>query len=128
MSSIESQDAAFFQMLSQAALGVSEDPAGERRGKLRRNFPAVQAMAPYLNGCLPPKEKLQPVQCHDLSTGGISYFATDWPDYDRLVVALATANQVIYLTAAVVHTKRISPEGDPPLFQIGCRFIGRVQL
>jgi hypothetical protein len=129
MSAIEAQDAAFFRMLSQTAFeGEADDPDGERRRKSRRNFPTVQAMAPYINGALPPREMLRSVQCHDLSTGGIAFFATEWPIYDRLVVALATANQVIHLTAAVVHTKRVSPENEPPLYQVGCRFIGRVQL
>lgn len=128
MSGIETQDAAFFQMLSQSACEPVAESVDDRRSKSRRNFPTVQAMAPYINGSLPPREKLQPVQCNDLSTTGIAFFANEWPKYDRLVVALATANRVIYLTAAVVHTKRLSPDGEPALYQVGCRFIGRVQL
>ncbi|HEY5313772.1 MAG TPA: hypothetical protein VIK18_14690 [Pirellulales bacterium] len=128
MSGIEAQDAAFFQMLSQTAIEPAAESADERRRKSRNNFPTVQAMAPYINGSLPPREMLRPVQCNDLSTTGIAYFATEWPRYDRLVVALATANRVIYLTAGVVHTKRLSPDDEPALYQVGCRFIGRVQL
>jgi hypothetical protein len=128
MSGIEAQDAAFFQMLSHVAYEPAAETVDERRRQSRRNFPTVQAMAPYINGSLPPRDMLQPVQCNDLSTSGIAFFATEWPTYDRLVVALATANQVIYLTAAVAHTKRLSAEDEAPLYHVGCKFIGRVQL
>lgn len=124
----DTQDAAFFQMLAKKFFDAALDTDEERRQKSRRNFPTVQAMAPYINGSLPPRDHLQPVQCDNLSTNGIAFFATEPPGYDRLVVALATANEVLYLTAAVVHTKRISLEDEAPQYQIGCRFIGRVQL
>ena len=49
-------------------------------------------------------------------------------DYDRLVVALASAYDVIYLTAAVAHYKQVGPQGQPPCYLIGCQFLGRVQI
>jgi hypothetical protein len=130
MTQSESQDAAFFQMISES---VGQQPdfwvsPSDRRNKDRRSFPTVQSVAPYIDGHLPPVQDLRPVQCHDLSTTGISFLADSMPDYQRLLVALATPYQVIYLIGEVVHCKRVSLERAQPLFQIGCRFIERVQL
>jgi hypothetical protein len=125
----ESRDAGFFKMMHQVQpLELPEAEDAERRQRARRSYPTVQSIAPYINDNLPLREHFRQVQCQDLSTNGIAYFSDVPPTYDRLVVALASAFDVIYLTAAVAHYKEIGPEGQAPCYLIGCRFLGRVQI
>jgi hypothetical protein len=125
----ESRDAGFFKMMHEvqpAPLPEVED--ADRRQRARRSYPTVQSIAPYRNENLPLRDHFRQVQCQDLSTNGIAFFSDVPPSYDRLVVALASAFDVIYLTAAVAHYKQVGPAGQPPCYLIGCRFLGRVQI
>ena len=125
----ESRNAGFFKMIHESQpIALPEVEDAERRQRARRSYPTVQSIAPYRNDTLPLKEHFRQVQCQDLSTNGIAFFAEVPPSYDRLVVALASAFDVIYLTAAVAHYKQVGPEGQPPCYLIGCRFLGRVQI
>ncbi|MBS0207640.1 MAG: PilZ domain-containing protein [Planctomycetes bacterium] len=115
-------DAQLFSMVYELTHQAKGD---ERRNRLRQSYPTVQLIAPYRQGVLPKREDFRPVQCQDLSTGGFSFYLAELPDFDRLVVALATSSQSIHLTAAVAHS-RPAESNEGPLFLIGCRFLGRV--
>jgi hypothetical protein len=116
------QSADWFATVHQFIRPVSTD---ERRGRLRQNYPTVQMIAPYINGALPERDAFRPVQCQDLSTGGFSFYLSEPPQYDRLVVALSNPSQTIFLTAAIVHYSPVA-ESDEPLYLCGCRFLGRI--
>ncbi len=126
----ESRDAGFFKMMHkvQPVELPTDAEEADRRQRARRSYPTVQSIAPYVNDKLPLREHFHQVQCQDLSTNGIAFFADAPPTYTRLVVALASAFDVIYLTAAVAHFKEIGLEGQPPSYLIGCRFLGRIQI
>ena len=125
----ESRDASFFKMMHESQpVALPEVEDADRRQRARRSYPTVQSIAPYCNENLPLREHFRQVQCQDLSTNGIAFFSDVPPSYDRLVVALASAFDVIYLTAAVAHYKQVGPAGQPPCYLIGCRFLGRVQI
>ena len=124
MSEATVPDAQLFSLVYQLTNAPSGD---ERRGRLRQSYPTVQMIAPYRNGILPRRDEFRPVQCQDLSTGGFSFYLAEAPTFDRLVVALSTATQSIYLTAAVCHSKTVTVE-DQKQFFVGCQFLGRVML
>jgi hypothetical protein len=125
----ESRDAGFFRMMHKVQpVELPEAEDADRRQRARRSYPTVQSIAPYTDGNLPQRDQFRQVQCQDLSTNGIAFFADAPPAYDRLVVALASPFDVIYLTAAVAHCKEIAVEGQPPSYLIGCQFLGRIQI
>ena len=127
--SLDKTYAGFFEAAHRSITFDFEAPEEdtERRRRERRNFPTVQSVAAYINGMIPPKERLEPVECNDISTGGMSFFASGPPTFDRLVVALSTATEMIYLSAAVAHYSFVG-DAQNPRYLIGCRFLGRVQL
>lgn len=123
----EVSESSFFELVHQMMTPPENGDASDRRIKRRNNFPAVQLVAPYLGDQLPTREQLAEVQCRDLSTTGLSYFAPQPPGSDRVVVALATAFSVVYLSAAVAHCSSVGTS-DKPMYLVGCRFLGRVHL
>jgi hypothetical protein len=126
METTETHDVGFFKAMHEVVLPVVGS-ALNRRQRERLSFQTVQAIAPYFDEKLPTKDDLRPVECHDLSTTGMSYLSAEAPMYDRLVVALASGDSVIHVTAAVAHYKRVL-HNELPLYLVGCRFLGRIYL
>jgi hypothetical protein len=128
MASESVSDTSFYKLINEIVHPSSEDEGSERRQKLRLSYPSVQSIAPYVDGNLPLKSMFRPVQCQDISTTGLAFFLPEPPTMDRIVVALSTANNATYLTAAICHYKRVAAEQGEPMFLVGCRFLGRVVL
>ncbi|HVX62073.1 MAG TPA: diguanylate cyclase [Pirellulales bacterium] len=99
----------------------------DRRNQPRRPFPTNQFIAPYAEGQMPTREMFRQVPCHDISAGGFSFLSPDPPDFEQFVVALGVPPNVTYLTAKVVHTT-VTDSGPVPMFLVGCRFTGRINL
>ena len=124
----ESRDAGFFKMMHQRSRPSCPRWRMQTAGSVLAAATRRSSRSRRTNDNLPLREQFRQVQCQDLSTNGIAYFSDVPPAYDRLVVALASAFDVIYLTAAVAHYKQVGPEGQAPCYLIGCRFLGRVQI
>lgn len=108
-----------------AAAGDAADGAN-RRGAARRSFDFRQFVAPYNGGSLPNKATFREVACQDISATGFSFYSSQLPDFDSLVVALGVAPNLTYMTARIVNRAQVAD--DPaPMYRIGCRFSGRVQ-
>ena len=101
--------------------------AGERRRRPRAPFPYVQLVAPAVGESLPPIAEFYEVLCHDISTGGISFFTSAMPSTSLVVIALGTKPPHIYMRARLVHYKRQDTDGEPK-YLLGCQFIGRTLL
>lgn len=111
-----------------AALDTESGAAdgANRRGAARRSFDFRQFVAPYNGGSLPNKATFREVACQDISATGFSFYSSQLPDFDSLVVALGVAPNLTYMTARIVNRAQVAD--DPaPMYRIGCRFSGRVQ-
>ena len=74
---------------------------------------------------MPTPEEFRQVRCHDISTGGFSYFTPDLPDHDLIVAAFGLPPEFTYLSAQIRYAKRVA-QGASAMFQIGCQFLGRI--
>ena len=73
---------------------------------------------------LPNRKNFAAVNCHDISACGFSYWASEPPEYDEIVVAFGTLPTVFYLVAEIVHTTSDEYDGQK-MYRIGCRYTGR---
>ena len=69
-------------------------------------------------------EIFRPMQCRDISTGGVSFFWTAQPNYDEIVVEMGKPPAFSYFKAKIVGADLTNP--DLPDFLIRCQFTGRV--
>ena len=76
---------------------------------------------------MPTADDFFEVQCLDLSTGGISFFLTDQPQFEDVVVALGKPPQLLHFTASVCRVVE-TDVGQQPGYMIGCEFRDRVDL
>jgi len=98
----------------------------EQRSSPRREFHYYQLIAPVFGQRMPLRKEFFPVECRDISAGGISFVTEQRPDFEELVVILGRAPAESYFSARVV---RVSQETrGKKLFVVGCKFIGRVTL
>jgi diguanylate cyclase (GGDEF)-like protein len=117
----------------QAPADVAQAPtrgapaASNRRGHSRRPFRTQQLVAPYIDGRMPSPTMFRTVQCFDISSSGFSYLLDEPAAHQALIVALGVPPDITYLTARVEHST-MKQEHPTPLFLIGCRFTGRVEL
>lgn len=105
-------------------------PGGRRelRASPRMAYHYYQLIAPlYTGNRMPPRKEFFPVQCNDISAGGISFFFDRRPDFEYLVVALGRPPEETFFTAHVVRVARKDTEGQTR-YLVGCRFTGRVSL
>jgi hypothetical protein len=97
----------------------------ERRQRPRRSYPYSQRIAPIVQGRLPSEQDFREIECNDIAAGGFSFFATQTPISDSLVVALGAAPKTTYLTAQVAHITRLTRNGRR-MYLIGCSYTGRI--
>ena len=108
----------------QETAGASD--GANRRTAPRRSFDYHQFVAPYNGGSLPGKATFREVACQDISSTGFSFYSSQLPDFDTLVVALGVAPNLTYMSARIVNRSQVAD--DPaPMYRIGCRFSGKVQ-
>jgi hypothetical protein len=99
----------------------------ERRKSTRWSYPVIEQMAPCRSRELPSKSLFRAVRCHDISSGGISFFLPEPPDFERAVVTLGPPPDVICFLVRVVH---YSPRKVAVRNQhlVRCRFFQRVTI
>jgi hypothetical protein len=95
----------------------------DRRGRPRSAYGIQQLVAEYDGKHLPTQADFERVLCHDLSTGGFSFFADRQPRFEKIVVALG-AIPFSFVVAKVVRTQPGSPGRGKLL--IGCEFVERL--
>jgi len=107
--------------------GPGEEAFEERRRHTRFAFHAIQQVAPYIHGQIPPATAFRPVGCHDISCGGLSYYLNQPPIVKDIVLALTIRGEVKYLSANIVRTTA-TLTGDGLKYLVGCRFLGRLDV
>jgi hypothetical protein len=105
-----------------ALMGGSD--SAERRESQRHSFPAVQRVAPCRGTAVPTEADFHLVRCHDLSTSGISFYWPTSPNFDQVIVALASPKGTTRVLARVMfHGPQAGQQGQ---YLIGCRFVRRL--
>jgi hypothetical protein len=91
----------------------------------RKNFRYLQMIAPVVAGRMPSREDFYPVECKDISSGGIAFFADRPPEFDVLVVALGRPPYLSRFMARVVYVQDVKcASGANHL--VGCQFTERI--
>jgi PilZ domain len=105
-----------------ALMGGSDN--ADRRESQRHSFPAVQRVAPCRGTAVPTEADFHLVRCHDLSTSGISFYWPTSPNFDQVIVALASPKGTTRVLARVMfHGPQAGQQGQ---YLIGCRFVRRL--
>ncbi len=121
-------DVAQFDSLSAAvhalngSAGKTSEPQGaERRQAERHPYECIQRIAACEGETVPDAAEFHEVQCHDISTSGISFFYPTEPNFNRVVIELGTPP--IFVFAAVIYMMSVP---DREGYLVGCEFAGRV--
>ncbi len=107
-----------------AFMQLGDNSRNERRTAERRPYPYVQLLAPACGNQPPSQSAFEKVLCHDISSGGFSYFATKQPKTKRVVAAFGVPGSLTYLTAEIVHCRHVP---DKQMYLVGCRYVGRAE-
>ena len=121
-----SYDAGLYQVVHELLL-VREagTPSDDRRAGARQPYECRQLISPYrTDGELPDQTTFRPVECSDISPGGLAFCSEHRPDYEKLIVALGKV-PFMFLEARVVRVTE-DDENHPGKYLIGCRFEGRI--
>ena len=103
-----------------------QSPADKRRSP-RRGFRCRQWIAPQFGTELPRAGDFRPVECRDLSVGGIAFYLADPPPFENLVVALGSGEQLKHYRARVMRVQTLEESGRQRIV-VGCRFTERVAI
>ena len=79
----------------------------ERRVSQRFAYNVVQSAVPYDGKRLPTSDMFRKVQCHDLSTGGMSFVWPHAPEFERVVIKLAAPHRTLYVVAHVTSHRQV---------------------
>ncbi len=96
----------------------------EKRHIGRFPFPTNVYLAPYRGDKPPGQGEFVRVHCHDLSTGGFSFYAKTEPDFRFAVVRMGHAPDSITLLVCIVHSVPYNRETKEYL--VGCQFLRKV--
>ncbi len=91
--------------------------------KRRYPYDCFQTLFPIIDS-LPETARAIGVRCHDISVHGISFFLSDDPDFERLVISLGHAANPVFMEAEVVKSKSVYMHNDMRTL-VGCQFTGR---
>ncbi|MBN2292855.1 MAG: hypothetical protein JXM70_10545 [Pirellulales bacterium] len=78
-----------------------------RRCQERLAYQKSQRIAPLRGNSLPNPGDFFKVCCNDLTSKGFSFFVKNPPDFDKLVVALESPENTIYVNAEVRHHRKV---------------------
>jgi hypothetical protein len=76
---------------------------------------------------LPRAKDFFPVECRDLSVGGVAFYLADPPPFENLIVALGTTKHRKHYRARVMRVQTLE-EGGRKRIVVGCRFTERVSI
>lgn len=115
----------FAETISEFVQAVASDRK-ERRVSQRFEYNMVQSAVPYDGKRLPTSDMFRKVQCHDLSTGGMSFVWPHAPEFERFVIRLAAPHRTLYVVARVVSHRPF--DNSKSRFLVGCKFLDRVRI
>jgi len=120
------RDADFFDLVHQLVQQHQlEESGAERRDSDRHSFESTQHISPFDGeAASPATTDFRAVQCHDLSTTGLSFLSAEPIPADHVMVALGGTPPKL-LVAEIMHTDPIDTDAGPQ-FLIGCHFTGRM--
>ena len=113
--------------IARRTFGPGDVAFEERRRHARFAFHAIQHVAPYIHGEIPPATAFRSVTCHDISCGGLSYYLNQPPIVNDIVLALTIRGEVKYLSAHIVRTIA-TLTADGLMYLVGCQFVGRLDV
>lgn len=113
------------EAITEFVQAVASD-SDERRLSHRFAYRAVQAVAPYDGTQFPTSDMFHRVQCHDLSTGGISFIWPHVPEFERVIIKLTAPHRILYVVASVVGHRPLDNAKRGVL--VGCKFLDRVRI
>lgn len=98
----------------------------DRRSSARHEYQIQQVIAVALdaNG-MPKQQSFIPVQCHDISRGGISFFWPELPNFSEIAFYLIRQTECSLLTSVLRHCRPVLLDGKP-VFLVGCEFTTRL--
>lgn len=99
--------------------------ADEELESTRRPYSATQLMAPW-RGRFPAPDEFSPVECHELSTTGISFYTRGVPTTKSAVITLG-ANQDLFVLVEIVNQRTVVKDGRSE-YLVGCRFRKRFDM
>ena len=97
----------------------------ERRNDPRWPYAVTQLVAFHEEDQQPTKEMFQPVRCHDISLGGISFFLSGPPPLKHCTVILGRPPSLIFVRARITHYE--AQGASLREWKIGCQFIEKVE-
>ncbi len=118
------ENAALFEALHRLLNEPNGAHDGNRRRSDRRSFDCVQLLA-FCDGRSPPAQRdFRLARFHDLSPGGFSFFTSEAPQLQFVVVALGSVPFSFFLAQILhVHAVRANVRGP---YLLGCRFAKRI--
>ncbi len=109
-------------VLSEEDLAALVRPQDERRATQRHAFQVTQRIAPIVGDEFPRREMFRSVVCKDISRGGIAFFLSAAPYFDRLELELSSPTRVLHVQAQVIGSNPIV--GLEPYYLVRCQFTG----
>ncbi len=101
--------------------------SNDLRTSPRHEFPYEQFVAEVTEGRMPGLGDFRRVPCEDVSGSGVAFYLEQEPAVENYVVALGRTQNLIYLCARVMHTRRVARSGQLR-YRVGCRLTGRARL
>ena len=108
-----------------SSIDPNEPPSKDNRESIRSEFQYCQMIAPMFGGRLPSDEEFVEVECSDISTGGMAFYADSHPDFEKLIVRLGRPPSVRQFRARVLNVIQVQRDGKS-VYRVGCRFIDRI--
>jgi hypothetical protein len=105
---------------------MSSEVANSQRSSERREFAVRQRIAVYDGTRLPESDAFEAVECCNISQGGIAFYWTGEPYFQRVIVELGTIGQATYIAAHVVRSVR--DDSVSGRYVVGCQFTKKVNL
>ncbi len=102
----------------------TERNEAEHRASPRRGYRYRQAIAPWSGEAAPSDCEFFDVEFQDISGGGFSFFLSQRPGFEDIVVALGKSPNLTYFTAHVRHIQPSDIDGREG-YLVGCQFSGR---
>ena len=108
----------------QHALRDGETAVREARVNPRFSFRTVQRFAPVVHGRLPSISTFRSVWCNDISLGGISFFWSCVPEFQKIIIELQAETGPLYMRAQILGSVLDLYRST---YLIRCQFAGRVE-
>jgi hypothetical protein len=93
--------------------------------EVRYPYNAEQYCAAVFGKEFPAPQDFSPVQCRDLSKGGISFFSDADVPVDEVIITLGSPPELTFWKARVAHQRAAVADGRTG-YTVGCAFIARI--